>query len=230
MREVRTAVGVAMMTIAVMLASAVPVTASDTPGSVVGGNERIGGRDYNQWTVAWWKWRLTQHGRHAAPTPSSCISARQNGPVWFLGANLSDKHATTKTCAVPAARYLLIVSPAIDCSTVEKGQFYAKTDHGLTRCAHRDWKRYFHLARITVDGVATHPIGYDVRTAAFAFTMPASDNYLETNGHSHGRAAVEANAVMLTPLTAGAHTIVVHGSYFDGPTYTTTYRLTVAAA
>jgi hypothetical protein len=59
--------------------------------------------------------------------------------------------------------------------------------------------------------------------------MPASDTYLEVDGHTHGRAAVEANTVMLTPLAGGSHTIVVHGAFFGGPTSTTTYRMTVAA-
>jgi hypothetical protein len=46
--------------------------------------------------------------------------------------------------------------------------------------------------------------------------MPASDTYLEVDGHTHGRAAVEANTVMLTPLAAGSHTIVVHGASSAG--------------
>jgi hypothetical protein len=48
-------------------------------------------------------------------------------------------------------------------------------------------------------------------------------------GRRSGRAAVEASALLLTPMAAGTHTIVAHGSFFDGPTTTVTYQLTVAA-
>jgi hypothetical protein len=194
------AVAVVVLTVAAGLASAVPA------GPVVSPSTHVGGRTYAGWVIAKWQWLLA-HGRatagHGVGTVP-CIARGQRGKVWFLENEYEGDAPVTVKCEVPAGRYLLLVGPDFECSTVEPAPFGA-TRAGLQRCVA---KFKFAGAQVTLDGRALSPSGYTVATPVFRFTMPARSNFLKVTGRTHGYSAARSYVLMLRPLTPGTHTIV----------------------
>jgi hypothetical protein len=185
--------------------------------------ELVGGRGYGEWLAAAYQWRLSLPGVMADKT--SCITKSQHRPVWFLGID-----PTTETCNVPSGVYLMLFTPSFDCSTVERPPLHATTNAGLRRCAKRLWSRYPGAETATLDGVPLRPPGYLVATAAFHFTMPERNNWLQVRGHTSGRAAAYGLASILRPLSPGVHTLVQVVPPFantSGSTETITCRISV---
>lgn len=115
--------------------------AAPQPSPLVPGNGSVAGRGYEQWEAAAWQWRLA-HPK-TTPNTTSCFTAGQYGPIWFLdGSYTKNTSVVTRTCAIPAGRYLMLFGPSIDCSTVEPAPYHATTDAGLTRCAKAAWQRH----------------------------------------------------------------------------------------
>lgn len=199
--------------------------ASQSP-QIVPRDALIGGLSYSQWAAAYWRWRdsfnrLTQN-------PTSCLTASQSGPVWFLGGSDSNTPGT-RDCAIPVGRYIVLGGPATVCSTVNKPPVYARTSAGLIRCARKLWRRTPGVLHLTLDGVPLEPAGYVVRTIAFRFRMPAQNNDLFVPGRTAGREADYGYATIMPPLTPGTHTLVGVGRYkqYPHPPEKVTYHLTV---
>jgi hypothetical protein len=194
---------------------------------IVPSSATIGGLSYAQWETQWWQWSIARLHSHdsRAPRMSVCATTAQHGPVWFLG---SDYYALgwnalgTVTCPIPAGQYVLIEG-GNECSTVEPPPFHASTDAGLLRCAHVASQN-----SLLFDGQLLSLSGFPVSTGVFAFTMPASHNFLGVPGKTHGRAAAYGREIILGPLTAGVHTIIAARRYDGGPAFVTTTRLIVS--
>jgi hypothetical protein len=95
------------------------------------------------------------------------------------------------------------------------------------RCAKRGWKRAPASETVTPDGANLSPPGYVGGTPAFAFKMPAHNNWLNRPGRAHGRLAVCGAATILQPLSAGTHRLVQIVPFAHAAAYKTTYQLTV---
>jgi hypothetical protein len=202
--------------------------AANAPGAVVPGNEIIGGHTYAQWEARAWQWAIAnlRFFTSAVPRTPRCATAGQTEPVWFLDGNLFEGvgNDLRRACDVPAGRYIFIDEPSAECSTVEPAPFHATTTAGLESCARAlgPFK-----STLTLDGKRIIRSGYVVASPVFRFTMPPRDNYLLVPGATHGKGAAYGDAVMLRPLTPGAHTLVRTESSPDGPTLRFTYELTV---
>jgi len=194
---------------------------------VVPSGQQVGSSTYGQWETVGWQWLLAHvHSfPSAAPGVTRCVNAGQNGPVWFLAGDGDSDAFYTRTCAIPAGRYLLIDGPSLDCSTVEPAPSHATTTAGLVRCA-----RSFGLpaSNLAVDGKVISPAGFPTATGAFTFTMPAADNVLSVPGATSGRAAVFGLPVILRPLPRGRHTVVRVQRFPGGQVDVNTFHLTVA--
>jgi hypothetical protein len=194
---------------------------------VVPANEQIGGLTHAQWEARAWQWDNAYVRSHhsSAPTTVPCVSKGQSGPVWFLRHDTYDfgSRPFTVTCSVPVGRYVLIDYPGVECSTVERPPYYAKTDAGLVRCAQAFRRPSSALA---FDGQTISPSGVVVTTSPFSFSMPPRNNYLEVNGATHGRAAYHGQVLILEPLTPVSHTLVRVDRYAGGMLRTTTYEIT----
>jgi hypothetical protein len=201
--------------------------AASRPSPVVPGGATVAGRGYGQWVVALWKWRLPQP--NITSNRTSCFTAGQHGPVWFLGGSTLEASVIRRTCAIPAGHYLMFTGPDVDCSTVEPAPYHATTDAGLMRCAKANWEHDPGWATMTLDGVHVEPAGYVGGTLAFALKMmPAQDNWLLAPGHTHARVAVYGSASILRPLTAGTHTLVLTSGFaHPAGSVQVTYQLTV---
>jgi hypothetical protein len=112
------------------------IAASQSP-ELVPRNALVQGRNYGQWLAAAYRWRLSLHAVTAKQT--SCFTGSQHGPVWFLSGSEYGGPSITRTCKVPSRRYLMILTPTIDCSTVERPPLHAITNAGLRRCAKALW-------------------------------------------------------------------------------------------
>jgi hypothetical protein len=118
--------------------------------------------------------------------------------------------------------------PSVECSTVERRPFYARTDSGLMRCARTLWKKHVGEEALTLDGRKLEPPGYVGGTRAFGFTLPARNNYLGVRGHTHARGAIYGVATILRPLRPGPHTLVQVEAFAHTSFYVTmTYKLIV---
>jgi hypothetical protein len=122
----------------------------------------------------------------------------------------------------------MLYTPSTECSTVEPAPFHATTNAGLMRCANRLWRHGPGWLTLTLDGVNIQPAGYVGGTRAFAFKMPAHNNFLRVPGRTRGRAAVYGSASILRPLNPGTHTLVQTDGFSNTSVYNRiTYRLTV---
>lgn len=194
---------------------------------IVPPDRRVGGLTYAQWEVRAWQWETANLHVYSSPVPNvtPCATAGQRGPVWFLEADAYAEYFATRSCTVPAGRYLLINVPSRDCSTVERSPFHATTDGGLLRCSK---SKRLGRASLAVDGAVLSPAGALVSTSAFPFTMLPVDNWLGVPGATAGRAAVHGLVVMLRPLARGEHTIVRVDRGPDATATVITYHVTVA--
>lgn len=191
----------------------------------------IAGRSYPEWEAAWSRWRLALASASAAPR-GRCIAADQHGPVWFLSVdeipvgNTYVVRHETMACTIPPGDYVMMTSPWIDCSTVERPPFYASTGQGLQACASRIWQVERPTSHLSVDGVPVTVPAVPVTTAPFAFSLPARDKVLPTRLRG-GRAAVVGLAAILRPLAPGLYTFVKRSSFRGpGPTVVA-YRIRV---
>jgi hypothetical protein len=204
-------------------------TSASQATPLVPGNASVAGRFYGQWAAADYKWRVSQPN---ITSKTSCFTAGQHGPVWFLAGGRTNAMAVTRSCAVPAGRYLMWATPSNYCSTVDRAPFHATSDAGLIRCARAAWQSEPGFETVTLDGRRLQPPAYLGGTAAFAFKMPAHNNWLRVPGRTHGRMAVYGFATILRPLSAGIHTLeVTDGFRLSGSAYSllqVTYNLTVA--
>jgi hypothetical protein len=205
---------------------AVGVSAAATrPSPLVPGGGSVAGRGYAHWVAAAWRWRLSQP--RITSNRTSCFTAGQHGPVWFIGSTVTAA-VYSRTCAIPAGRYLMLYTPITECSTVEPPPFHATTNAGLMRCAKRLWERGPGWLTLTLDGVNIQPAGHVGGSPAFAFQMPAHDNFLRVPGRTHGRAAVYGFGSILRPLSRGTHTLVQTDGFSKSSIYNKiTYKLTV---
>lgn len=218
----------ALAGVATIVAMSLVASAHAAPrGALVPADARVGGRSYAQWERAWVKWRL-RLPVHAAPSEGTCINRHQHAPVWFLDGDGAQPNRVTRRCRIPAARYLLL-GPWVICTTIATDpRSRASSAPGLRRCARRVYTHAFRGYTLIVDGEPLHPSARHTATGAFRFRMPARENMLALPGRTHGRAAVVADAALLTPLDAGRHTLRVIERYAGGFTRRVTYRVRVA--
>ena len=207
--------------LAVMVAVA-PATASSL--HVYPPNSHPYGATYVQWEM--------RFIRYIAAIPASKnpgddrtgvdCAVGQSGPVWYvensgIGANVR--------CTVPAGKALLIAAAFPECSTAEGN---GNTYEALRSCV-ESYVADLKEVSVTVDGVQltdllTH---YLFQTPLFTYAYPADFVFKPENSRpGTTKSVAEGVYVMLAPLSAGHHTIVMHDLF--GTTRTAaTYHLTI---
>jgi hypothetical protein len=200
--------------------------ASPTSSELVPGAATVAGHKYGYWEGAWWIWRDSLP--NVTANKSSCFMVRQPASVWFLGVSSAKASTVTRTCRIPARRYLILLGPGVECSTVEAPPFHATTDSGLAQCVRSWWRKHQGGEDVTLDGTALKPQSWFVGPVLFDFTIPADNNYLGVSGSTGGRAGVYGTVSILRPLTPGTHTLIKTQSYTHPFSVTKTiYKLTV---
>ena len=203
---------------ALLLMIAAPAAADVT---VVPPGQKVAGRTYAQWQVAWWQ-GLFARPAGAPPCPTG------HGPVTFLFGGVSGK-PQKHTCTVPADKPLYSPGIGLECSTLEKAPFHGSTPAQLKACTRRLWGGQKVSMIATLDGLEVPNVvsRYTVATDAFAIRLPRK-NILGSKKRS-GRSAAKGVGLIFTGLSAGEHTLHVEGrlpkAHFKGEvTYTLNVR------
>jgi len=185
------------------------------------------GMTYGEWSAEWWQWALSIPADRNPVTDTSgefCAEG-QSGKVWFLAGTFGTTE--TRSCTIPAGKALFF--PIINCesSEIEYGfttEAEMRADATATINAVTDLK-------VEVDGKELKDLwSYRVQSGLFTIWLP-QDNVLDleipTGEGVSSDTVSDGYWIMLAPLSAGEHTIHIHGEV-DGVFVTdVTYYLTV---
>jgi len=205
--------------VALFAASLCANAAGPAPVAPIGADEIVFDHSRVEWSEAYLQWIAT-FARGDSPvsdTTGALCAARQEGDVWFLA--MSDgTRAVERACAVPAGKTLFV--PIV--STMERSGNREPDCDSMARIAADNVSHRVSGLSMTVDGVVV-----DNLPAYRAATRECFALGLRQVPRSAARTAVaDGYYVMLDPLPAGAHTIVV-GARYDNAALSTTYRLDV---
>ncbi|MFQ5878314.1 MAG: hypothetical protein ACE5JH_11640 [Acidobacteriota bacterium] len=202
------------------------------------------GNSYGDWSAAWWQWAfaLPVEGHPLVDETGAQCGAGQAGNVWFLGGVFNESGTAVRTeCTIPAGKALFFPILNVECSNAEgDGDSYTS----LGACTEFFMGGATGL-KLSIDGVQVEDLldRFRVKSGTFGFTLPA-DNLLgapagtcfsDGDGSCEPYLSVsEGVYVMLAPLSPGAHTIRLRGSFVFPDlgfefSLDVTYELTVAA-
>ena len=169
-----------------------------------------------EWTEAYLQWIAT-FARGSSPVSDSTgalCGVKQEGDVWFLAT--SDGTAPVeRSCAIPAGKTVLVPLA----TTVERSGNKEPVCESMARLASGSLTHVSELA-MTIDGVAVDNMPSHRIPTGDCFALGARQ-FPPVRAKT---AVADGWYVMLAPLPAGPHQIVVSWRY-DGTPLTTTYRL-----
>lgn len=195
------------------------------------------GKTYGDWVIAYWQWAMSvpYSINPWANDPTGANAANgQSGPVWFLGGTLGD--SVTRNVTIPADKAIFLpVSQWIfgatvgDCAPSNPG---VNCNVPTLKKSAADATKAASLLEVSIDGVAVSDVK-DFRVlspTAFNVTLPA-DNVptalgLPLPAGTYGPQVGDGYYMLLAPLGAGSHTIVVHVISSLGFEYLITYNIT----
>ena len=220
------------------------VGSTTTPGVIPQG--KVQGATYGQWSARWWQWALgtTVHTGTTITHPllvSGDVDCTigQTGHVWFLGGNFSGApgNILSRTCTVPTGVFLFtpITNAWIDNSNCDGFPPTTLTTDQL-RGIVRDSVDSATALSVTLDGravvgITTPASRYRATSPVFSYTTPAdsliNDLFCPFHAQTVTGAVADGVYLMLTPLSAGPHTL--HWTVFSGTTLVmdVVYHLTV---
>jgi hypothetical protein len=173
-------------------------------------NTVVDGKDYSQWSAAWWQWAMSLPVVGPVPhpftdDPAFDVSEGQTGSVWFLGAPLD---TAVRTCNIPEGKSLFVgLLNAEDSGLEDPGSTAA--DQLASAQFQAD---HIHDVSFSLDGVALANIGsYRVQSPQFTFTAPTPWLFGTNGGTS--TSVSDGYFVMLDPLPPGTHTIHFSGNF-----------------
>ena len=191
-------------------ASPVVEAAPDKPeGLVYAAGEEIHGSSLGEWSARYWQWVTSLPvGENPAQEPTGALCGYgQTGPVFFIPRNMPP-------CTVPAGVSVFLPIAGSQCSTLEPPPFHGDDEVSLMACAAVEADRYAGII-VRVNGeVVPNVEHYRTASPVFAMQLP-EDNILAVPAGT-GLAVADGYHVVLRPLLAGTHEIVVHVEVIDG--------------
>jgi hypothetical protein len=214
---------------------------SNNSGVVPVGSNAFG-RSYGEWSAAWWQWA------YSIPVPSNPLfdetgalcSSGQSGKVWFLaGVFNASGTAVRNDCAIPTGKALFVPILNGECSNVEGN---GSTAAEWRACAAAQMDLAADVSA-EIDGTPIHDVAqYRVQSPRpfglrlpdnnilqlFGFNAPEGRCFPTPAGCTPYRSVADGYYLLLRPLSAGAHTLHVHGAIpAFGFTLDVTYHLQV---
>jgi hypothetical protein len=234
----RTVVAVMVVIVGLMVAGIVPVAQADSGNpnpKVIPLDSRPYGNTYGEWSARWWQWALSIP---AATNPGldetgAHCAERQVGQVWFLAGSFFGG-TFDRACAVPLGKalFLPIVNAAFgaavfDCEPTNPDVPCDVTALRAAAAASMDSVRI----EASIDGVPLRDLlDYRVQSPVFSVALPEA-NIVDVPPGTYAPMVSDGYWLMLAPLSAGAHTIHLHGIITGGPfagfETEVTYHLTV---
>jgi hypothetical protein len=172
-------------------------------------DELVSGASLAEWSARHWQWTLSfpvQINPGQDVTGATC-GYGQTAPVFFVPRNFPP-------CQIPEGTAIFVPIVGTECSTVEPPPYHGVSETDLHSCATRDVDRYTGIV-VRVDGEQVPNIEtYRASTPRVTMILP-EDNVL---GVPPGITDIVADGyqVILAPLPAGDHQIMVHVELTDG--------------
>ena len=200
------------------------------------------GASYGTWSARWWQY-VYQFPIHNPPytgpiynplfdeTGSQC-SLGQSGKVWYLVGVFNVSGTVSRSCTVPSnvALFFPIVNDEFDNLCVDPPLTVDELRQEAAQVI--DTSAELHA---TLDGapLSDHLFGFRVKSPVFSYTLPPEDNIAQFLGCDVSGTVYpvvgDGFYLMLTPLSAGQHTINFGGTL--GPPFNFSldinYNLTV---
>ena len=193
---------------------------STLASAVLEADEPVADRPQSEWAEAYLQW-VAAFARSNSPvsdTSGALCGQKQQGDVWFLATSDGTVPAVVRDCVVPIGKTLFVPIA----NTLERSGSAAPDCEGMARVAANTLSQHLSQIQLTVDGQAVDDLSSHRLGTGDCFALD-----LRQAVRSTARTAVaDGFYVMLRPLAAGPHTIVV-GVRFDSMTMSTTYRLDV---
>jgi hypothetical protein len=202
------------------LLSSLAAGAADKPDAiaVIDADELVLDRPQAEWSQAYLQW-VAAFPRGSSPvsdTTGALCAAKQDGDVWFLAS--SDGTApVVRACTIPAGRTLFVPVAAV----LERSGNREPDCEAMARVA-ADNLRHVNELSMTIDGKPVDDLDGHRQASGGCFAL----GLRQVPRQATKAATADGFYVMLRPLPAGAHTIVVQAR-FDATPLSTTYRLDV---
>jgi len=203
-----------------------PVLAEAQKGiGVVPPGAKFQGKSYSEWAASFWQWMmgLPLEGHPLIDDPNYDFSSGQSGSVWFQAA---PPGVIKRKATIPAGKALFLTIRDVDTSSLEDPPFF-----GATEAEQRSNSTWFADHIVTqptwfidhivpgifciIDGVSIDLHAYRFSTPQFQFTAPTPWIFgnPDHNVGGIGTAVGEGYFLMLSPMSAGAHTIHFSGTF-----------------
>jgi len=194
--------------------------AQSNGGQVFPPNSPVYGKEYGEWSAAWWQWILAIPAANSPvndPTGANC-GVNQSGPVWFLAGTTGGD--ATRACTVPSSRAVMFPIINGECSQAEGN---GTTAQQLRRCAINQMRGA--VVSAIVDHVPLQNLSqYEVTSPLYTFNAVAGNAFGIAAGSSISVA--DGYYVIVRPFSPGSHTIQFRG-VIGGFETGVTYNLTV---
>ena len=187
--------------------------------AAIDSDEIVFDRSQAEWSEAYLQWIATfaRGGSPISDATGAACATRQEGEVWFL-ATSDGTEPVVRSCVVPVGRTLFV--PIV--STMERSGNREPDCESMARIAADNMGHRVSGLSMTVDGQAIDNLpGYRSATRD-CFALGAR----QVPRVAARTAVADGYYVLLKPLAAGPHTIVV-GARFDSVSLSTTYHLDV---
>ena len=197
-----------------------PVRAADKSDAiaVIDPDEIVFDRSQSEWSQVYLQWVAT-FPRGSSPvsdTTGARCAAKQSGDIWFLAT--SDGTAPVeRSCVVPVGKTLFVPIASV----LERSGNREPDCEGMARAAARNLQQVSALS-LTIDERAVDDLRDHRQLSGGCFALGAR----QVPRVDAKTAVADGWYVMLSPLPAGSHTIVV-GARFDSVVLSTTYHLDV---
>jgi hypothetical protein len=227
-------VAVRLAIIGLLLVAMIPTAQADPKPKILPRDSTPYGNTYGEWSARWWQWLMAipeAANPNLDPTGANC-AVGQVGPVWFLAGTFGTLgDSVTRRCTVPAGKALLLTpltqldgAGAFDCEPTAPGL----CDLNALRALAAAFADNPTTLEVTVDGHSLPNVGdYRVQSPVFILTYPEGAVFGLPSGTTTPNLA-DGYWLLLAPLSAGAHTIIIKGVANGGFGGTLTYHITVS--
>lgn len=191
-------------------------------------NTKIQKNTYSEWDAKWWKWVMSipADSNPLFDETGAGITTGQSGNVWYLVGVFNETGTAVRSSVVPPGKHLFFPILNVICSTATGD---GSTEEELRACAEGIRDTAIDLA-CEIDGVPVQNLqAYRTSSPLYILGPMIENNIFGLPAGLTTPAVSGGYHLILSPLSAGTHTIHFHGTFPTFPfTLDITYYLTVS--